>query len=464
MPFCASIAFTVNRNVIVVGGGIAGLTAAIYLARGGANVTLFEKKRHLGGRGITHLRQGFRFNLGPHAVYRAGHAARIYREIGIPIRGGVPKTGGTALLNGHRHTLPVTPLSILTSSLLPLDAKFEAASLLFRLRRMRTAGLESMTVSEWLDANVRDASLRKVIAALMRVATYSADGAGSAKVAVEQLKLAMRGVIYVDEGWQKLVDSLHSHAVTSGVNFVTSSRVVGIDFDADGVTAIELGGLEIQPHSDTQSVALPEPAGDGSRGTRLPATTVVLAVDPMTAADLVGPVGFAAQWKTLKPVTLSSLDVALSRLPNRKALFAVGIEEPYYYSVHSAAAQLAPYGGAMIHVAKYRQSAAASQFDDDDGETTARRIPAGRSEEMELEGVLDKMQPGWRDLVVHRRFLPSMTVTHALPRPDAPRPAVQTPVRGLYLAGDWVGDEGALSDAALASARTAARLISTGDR
>ena len=72
---------------------------------------------------------------------------------------------------------------------------------------------------------------------------------------------------------------------------------------------------------------------------------------------------------------------------------------------------------------------------------------------------LDEMQPGWRERVVHRRFLPSMTVSNALVRPGVARPAAVTPVKGLYLAGDWVGDEGILSDAALASARTAARAI-----
>jgi hypothetical protein len=32
-------------------------------------------------------------------------------------------------------------------------------------------------------------------------------------------------------------------------------------------------------------------------------------------------------------------------------------------------------------------------------------------------------------------------------------------VQGLYIAGDWVGDEGVLSDAALASSRAAAKAI-----
>ena len=33
----------VAKNVVIVGGGIAGLAASIYLARGGRTVTLFEK-------------------------------------------------------------------------------------------------------------------------------------------------------------------------------------------------------------------------------------------------------------------------------------------------------------------------------------------------------------------------------------------------------------------------------------
>ena len=122
--------------------------------------------------------------------------------------------------------------------------------------------------------------------------------------------------------------------------------------------------------------------------------------------------------------------------------FALGIDRPLYYSVHSAYAQLTPSGGALIHVAKYG------------GDSKA---------EPELEALLDEMQPGWRELVVHCRFLPSMVVSNALmPPAPATRPAPITPIRGLYLAGDWVGDTGLLSDAALASASQAAKAILAG--
>ena len=56
-----------------------------------------------------------------------------------------------------------------------------------------------------------------------------------------------------------------------------------------------------------------------------------------------------------------------------------------------------------------------------------------------------------------------MTVSNALvPPAPAARPAAVTPIRGLFLAGDWVGDVGLLSDAALASARDSAKAMLAG--
>ena len=103
------------------------------------------------------------------------------------------------------------------------------------------------------------------------------------------------------------------------MNFITSSRVVRVDHDG-AVQAIEIGGLESESQTETQSYLRPLP-GD-SRGTRLAADTVLLAVDPATARDLIGEVS----WPPMTPVLLSTLDVALSRLPQPKKTFAIGID------------------------------------------------------------------------------------------------------------------------------------------
>jgi phytoene dehydrogenase-like protein len=446
----------VGKNVIIVGGGIAGLAASIYLARAGRRVTIFEKRRQLGGRAITHLRKGFRFNLGPHAVYRAGAGSQVYRELGVPVRGGRVAVKGTALVDGERFQLPTSLFSLLTSGLLTARAKLEAMSLFWRMRRIDPMPFASMTASQWLDANVSNAGLRRMLEALFRLATYSDHPEQqSAAVALHQLRLSMRGVIYVDEGWQKLVDALHSHAVAAGVNFVATSRIVGVEYDGV-VRGVELGGLELEDRNDTLSVAMPEMPPEGVIGTLLKADTVLLTVDPATARELVGTV---VPIPAMTPVTATCLDVALSSLPTPRMKFALGIDRPLYFSVHSAFAQLTPRGGALIHVAKYRKQRAAIVDDEIETDEPVRPGDAVAADEQELEILLDDLQPGWRDVLVHRRFLPSMTVSNVLVTPSTKRSSVTTPLPGLYLAGDWVGDEGILSDASLASARAAAKAI-----
>ncbi|HEX7706097.1 MAG TPA: FAD-dependent oxidoreductase [Thermoanaerobaculia bacterium] len=441
---------SIGRNVVIVGGGLAGLSAAIYLARGGRSVTLFERRRSLGGRAVTQLRQGFRFNLGAHAFYRGGAGAAAFRELGVPIVGGLSPRRGTAILEGEEYKLPMGWLSLLTTSLLPLSAKREAAAILLRIRRNTVGETTGLTLSGWLDANTSGERARLVLEALFRLSTYSdRPHEQSAALALAQMRIAMRGTLYLHEGWQRIVDSLHSAAVTVGVNFVTSSRVVSIEHDG-AVRAVHLGGLELDADQmDTQSLSLAE-ATERAEGARLPADTVLLAVDPATAAELAGDVGDS--WRTAQPVTAACLDVALRRLPAPSRSFALGVDHPVYLSVHSSVAQLAPKGGALIHMARYMDGARAAG--------SSSLSPA--EVESELESLLDRMQPGWREVLVHRRFLPAMTVSNAIGSPSAPRPSHVTPVRGLFLAGDWVGGEGLLSDAAMSSARAAARSILAG--
>ena len=78
------------------------------------------------------------------------------------------------------------------------------------------------------------------------------------------------------------------------------------------------------------------------------------------------------------------------------------------------------------------------------------------SDERELEELLTLVQPGWKERTTARRFLPRLVSTNALVEASTLRPEVDaTGIEGAFIAGDWVGPEGMLLDAALASAREA---------
>ncbi len=76
---------------VVIGGGLAGLTAANALAENGNKVTVLEQSRHFGGRAQTHQQSGFFLNLGPHALYHSV-AAQTLSAWGIPFSGNAPPT------------------------------------------------------------------------------------------------------------------------------------------------------------------------------------------------------------------------------------------------------------------------------------------------------------------------------------------------------------------------------------
>jgi all-trans-retinol 13,14-reductase len=75
-----------SYNTIVVGAGMAGLTAAAYLSRAGKKVLLFEKNQECGGLVNSFSREGFQFDAGVRALEDAGIIFPMLEELGIELQ------------------------------------------------------------------------------------------------------------------------------------------------------------------------------------------------------------------------------------------------------------------------------------------------------------------------------------------------------------------------------------------
>lgn len=70
-------------KVIIVGAGMAGLTAGAYLSKSNYDVTILEKNDRTGGLVSTFERDGFYFDTGPRAFVNSGMVKPILRDLGI---------------------------------------------------------------------------------------------------------------------------------------------------------------------------------------------------------------------------------------------------------------------------------------------------------------------------------------------------------------------------------------------
>lgn len=403
-----------QEDILVIGGGLAGLTASIYLAQAGRSVTLLEKAKNMGGRAQTQQKGGFSFNLGPHALYQGGLASEILNELNIHVQGKEPSIDGLALYQGDLFPLLTTPKGFFTSKLLTAKEKFTYARQIVSAMRVEPESQHHLTVQAWIQNLTSDIKLQQLWQSISRLATYSnALDQLSAMVFLRQFQSSLRAsVLYIDGGWQTLVEQLRQKAILAGVNIQINASVHAIH----------------QAHH--------HPIVELKNGDTWQTTAVLLTTPPQTLKTLLPNIPLP----NISSVQAACLDVALNQLPQPHHRFALGIDQPLYYSLHSATADLAPKGGALIHVAKYLSTQA---MEDD---------------KTELVALLNQLQPNWQAHCVHERYLPQMTVIQHGWNAGEERPSVNpSQYPNIYLAGDWVGDEGWLAEASFASARQSAQ-------
>lgn len=285
---------TTGPEVTVVGGGLAGLIAAVEAAEAGAPVRLLEARRRVGGRG-TSTPGPYAANLGPHALYAGTElwSWLVARDLHGPAA--TPRSPNVAFR--WRGRVRRTPPRALLPAL--------------RLRRLEApvdADLRTWATDRW------GPDTATALAGLAGPLTFDHDpGRLSAAFVGERIRrILLRPTVaarYVEGGWSTLVGRVAAHARALGV---------AIELDA-AVSASDL-------------------ADRRDRG------PVVLAVEPGAARRLLGPAVVAPDERRV-----ALLDLGLA--PGRDPYLVMDLDEAVFSTRPSAVVgEVAPDGCDLVQM------------------------------------------------------------------------------------------------------------------
>ena len=421
-----------GRRAVVVGGGLAGITAAIDLRDAGAAETLLESRPRLGGAATSYARAGLMVDNGQHVFLRCCDnyqdlLARLGVTDSVAIQDRFDVTvlsaGGSARL--RRDALP-SPLhlarALLRYPLLSLAERVKVgrAALAFRFADPASPDLDRQRLGSWLGARGQDERARRRLWDLFIVSALNIHGdEASAGLAATVIKTALLGAgDAADIGMAKVpLGRLHADATAVlldrlGAQVRLGARAASIERLAGGGFRVGLGrGEETQgPEADGQSVV---------------ADAVVLAVPADQAAKLAASAGVAqpVPWADLDYSPILNVHVIYDRrVTDLPFVAAVGSPVQWVFDKTSQA------GVASGQYLAVSISAADDVIDVPTAELRQLFVPA-----------LEQLFPAAAGAAIRDFFVTRerRATFRQAPGCGALRPGAATSVPGLALAGAW---------------------------
>ncbi|MFC9652601.1 MULTISPECIES: hydroxysqualene dehydroxylase HpnE [unclassified Streptomyces] len=415
-----------SRHAVVVGAGLAGITAALQLADAGVRVTLVEGRPRLGGLAFSFRRGDLTVDNGQHVYLRCCTAYRWFLDrvdgaalaplqdrLDVPVLDVAP-AGGPRLGRIRRNGLPV-PLhlaaGLATYPHLSLAERASVGRAALALKRLDPAdpALDGIDFATWLGRHGQSERTIEALWDLVGVATLNATAPhasmGLAAMVFKTGLLSEPGA--ADIGWARvplgeLHDTLARKALDSaGVRTETRTRV-------SSVSRAENGGW----HVDMD-------------GERLDADAVVLAV-PQREAHALLPGGALADPDRLLDIgtaPILNLHVVYDRKVLRRPFFAALGSPVQWVFDRTDASGLKD--GQYLAVS---QSAAQDEIDTPVSELRGRYLPE-----------LERLLPATRGAEVRDFFVTRERTATFAPAPGVGRlrPTAHTRAPRLFLAGAW---------------------------
>jgi phytoene dehydrogenase-like protein len=418
-------------DVVVAGGGLAGLVAARHLADAGADVTLFERRETVGGRVRSERVEGYTVDRGFQVLFTAYPAVRRELDLdALELRRFSP--GAVIARSGERSTLgdPLRDPSVLSATLFNRDVTTRDKLRLFRhQRRLRRTSVEAalaadgtsieQALTEWgFSQKFRD----NFAAPFYGGITLDRSLSTSKAVFEYTFKMLSEGQIAVPAaGMAAMPAQLADHAERAGASVERGSRVTAVE---DGQST---GGDGVTVETTSETVA---------------ADAAVVATDPSTAEELTGVPSIPTEASSCVTQHVSLPDTQRLRVGRRIVLNAADDRPNQIAPMSAVAPEYAPEDRQLLSATFLgRQSASDEALFEEVREALAAWFPENQFAELELLRT---------DRVDFAQFAQPPGFRSNLPAVDAPGGAV-------YLAGDytrWSAIQGALE-----SGRQAARAV-----
>jgi squalene-associated FAD-dependent desaturase len=425
------------RRVVVIGGGLAGITAAIALSEAGAAVTLLEARPRLGGATTSFNRGALVVDTGQHVFLRCctayrGLLARMGMTGSVRIQDRFDVTvlspGGRARL--RRNGLP-GPLHMgATLARYPMlslaeRARVTRAALAMRMLNPADPALDSQRLGDWLAAHGQDERTRRVLWDLFTVSSLNIDGDdASLALAATVVKTALLGKKDAADIGVPLAPLGELHG-TAGLALL---RRLGADVRL-GVkaAAVEQTGGEYLVRLARGEGESDGDEGPDTRGT-IAADGVVLATPAYTAAKLVPAAAGvpSGTWPDLGTSPIINVHVIYDRRVTRLP-FAAAVDSPVQWLFDRT--EISGFGASGRGQYLAVSLSAAEPYVD---------VPAARLREMFVPA-LAGLLPGARDARVSEFFVTRERRATFRQGPGCGRlrPQAATALPGLTLAGAW---------------------------
>ncbi|MBU4173725.1 MAG: NAD(P)/FAD-dependent oxidoreductase [Actinobacteria bacterium] len=260
-----------SSDVIVIGAGYGGLTAAAILAHNGVEVEVLEATGHLGGRASYYRKGGFLVDYGMHGnrYGQKGAAAKALKRIGYKIDF-IPMGEPLVYRDSSFMPFPTGVYPFMKSEYLSGMDKAAIISDMVRLSFARTFKKADIPLEE-VTHNTDRAEVGSLFKLLSGLGLISPDISVTSTVAfVTFLRKAMRTretISYPRHGTSQLIEAL-SQAIKQSGKITTGSRVKSLNITSGKVTGVRLKEEEL--HSKAVIFAVPLQAFPGMVGDGLP--------------------------------------------------------------------------------------------------------------------------------------------------------------------------------------------------